>query len=307
MPNKDIQPFVQRNGVSPSYLWLQKGPWTSVLAFLIHRFPNVSKESWQSRMARGDVMDENGTALIESSAYFWGRRLFYYREIEAEAAIPVKEEVLFEDEHILVADKPHFLPVIPSGRFLNETLLVRLKNKLQLHELSPIHRLDRETAGVIIFSKNAHSRGAYQSLFQFRAVHKCYEALAPNLDSMTSSFFYRSKMVPGHPFFSMQEVAGTPNSETHIERLEQIGTISRYRLRPLTGRKHQLRVHLAALGIPILNDNFYPAALPCQADDLSRPLQLLAQSIEFTDPITKEKRFFESRGKLVINQRDVTG
>lgn len=293
-------PLPVRHGVAPSYLWLQKGPWQTMLEFLVQRFPSVSKEIWQSRMMRGEVVDETGQTLSESSSYRWGGRVFYYRELDSETVIPFEEQILFQDQHILVVDKPHFLPVIPSGRFLQETLLVRLKNKLHLHDLSPIHRLDRETAGVIIFSINARTRGAYQRLFQQRAVKKVYEALAPNLTSYEKPFIYRSRMEIGTPFFCMQEVAGEPNSETRIERLEELGEITRYRLNPSTGRKHQLRVHLAALGIPILNDAFYPVAQPCKGDDFCQPLQLLAKSIAFVDPITGKERYFETRRELLI-------
>jgi tRNA pseudouridine32 synthase/23S rRNA pseudouridine746 synthase len=176
---------------------------------------------------------------------------------------------------------------------------VRLKKKHQLHQLSPLHRLDRETAGVMIFSTNPQTRGAYQSLFQQRVVQKEYEALATGSVNVKLPFVYRSRLEPGSPFFRMQEVPGEPNSETHLNHVEKIGEISRYRLRPITGRKHQLRVHLAALKIPILNDSFYPIAQPCKADDFSRPLQLLAKSIAFSDPLTAEKRYFESQRKLI--------
>ena len=291
-------PLPLRQGVAPSYIWLQKGAWHTVYDFLIQRFPEVGNAVWLDRMQRGEVVEESGAVLTSASPYFWGRRIFYYREIEHETPIPFLEQVLFQDRHILVVDKPHFLPVIPTGRFLHETLLVRLKNKLDLPDLSPIHRLDRETAGVMIFSTNLASRGAYQALFQQRTVQKEYQALAAPLPAGTGSFTYRSRMVPGTPFFRMQEIAGEPNSETRIEMLEQIGATSRYRLQPLTGRKHQLRVHMAALGVPILNDAFYPVALPCKADDMSQPLKLLAHSIAFTDPINGQRRFFETQRTL---------
>lgn len=291
-------PLPLRDGVSPSYLWLQKGPWKTLLEFLVQRFPDVPEAVWRARMAREEVVDETGAALNAASPYRWGGRVFYYREIESEPAIPFEEHILFQDQHILVVDKPHFLPVIPGGRFLHETLLVRLKKKLQLDQLSPIHRLDRETAGVMIFSINARTRGAYQSLFQQRLVQKEYEAIAPDLFDVDFPIIHRSHLETGTPFFRMQEVPGEPNSETHIERIEKIGKICRYRLHPITGRKHQLRVHLAALGIPILNDTFYPIAQPCMADDFNKPLQLLAKSIAFNDPITGRERFFESQQKL---------
>ena len=291
-------PLPIRDGVAPSYLWLQKGNWKTLLEFLIQRFPDVDSTTWIARMERGEVVDEHGTAYLQDSSYRWGGRIYYYREIVGETPIPFKEHILFQDQHILVVDKPHFLPVIPTGRFLHETLLVRLKNQQNLPHLTPIHRLDRETAGVIIFSVNLASRGSYQRLFQQRQVEKFYQALAPTHDHLTFPLVHRSHMTEGSPFFRMQESPGTANSETRIELIETLGAISRYRLNPVTGRKHQLRVHLAALGIPILNDAFYPDALPCKADDMSQPLQLLAQSIAFKDPITSQLRQFESQRTL---------
>lgn len=291
-------PLPIRDGVAPSYIWLAAGPWTGMLAFLEQRFPDVAPAIWRSRMSRGEVVDASGVRLHADSPYRIGACIFYYRELEGETPIPFEEHVLYQDEQLLVADKPHFLPVIPSGRFLHETLLVRLKKKTGLAHLTPIHRLDRETAGVIIFSHNPATRGAYQALFQQRAVEKVYEALAPTLASTDFPIVYRSRMVDGTPFFRMQEAAGEPNSETRIEILEHRGDVTLYRLHPVTGKKHQLRVHLAALGMPIINDAFYPVALPCKGDDVSRPLQLLARAISFRDPITGQARHFESARQI---------
>ncbi|MEG2963154.1 MAG: pseudouridine synthase, partial [Janthinobacterium sp.] len=227
-----------------------------------------------------------------------GMRIFYYRELERETPIPFQEEILFQDEHLIVVDKPHFLPMTPGGRFVQETLLTRLKKRLDCADLTPIHRLDRETAGVVIFSRQIASRGAYQSLFQRREVHKTYEALAPVLEGRDFPFTYRSRMVDGDKFFLMREEAGEANSETLIDVIERRGGVNLYRLQPHTGRKHQLRVHLASLGIPIVNDAFYPVALPCKEDDMSQPLQLLARAIDFTDPLSGAPRHFESRRSL---------
>jgi tRNA pseudouridine32 synthase/23S rRNA pseudouridine746 synthase len=249
-------------------------------------------------MARGHVVDGAGMLLLPDSAVCPGTRIWYYRELDVETPIPFEEQVLFRDEHLVVVDKPHFLPMMPAGRFLHETLLVRLKHKLGLADLVPIHRLDRETAGVVLFSSNFASRGAYQSLFQKRSVSKVYEALAAPIEGLAYPHTHRSLMVEGTPFFRMQEVAGEPNSETIVEMLEMRGELALYRLRPHTGRKHQLRVHMASLGAPIANDVFYPAAQPCKGDDFTRPLQLLARSISFIDPLTGEPREFSSERRL---------
>jgi tRNA pseudouridine32 synthase/23S rRNA pseudouridine746 synthase len=286
------------DGVAPSYLWLPHGSWPGLLAFLLERFPEVSEASWRERMARGEVVDKAGAPLSPDSPVRAGARVWYYREIDAETPIPFEEQVLFQDEHLLVVDKPHFLPTTPSGRFVRETLLVRLKKKLGLAQLTPIHRLDRETAGVVIFSQREATRGAYQSLFQKRSVEKVYEALAAPLDGLAFPHTHRSRMVDGTPFFRMQEAPGEPNSETVIELVELRAEAALYRLRPHTGRKHQLRVHMASLGAPIFNDAFYPVALPCKGDDFTRPLQLLARSIAFVDPLTGERREFSSARRL---------
>jgi tRNA pseudouridine32 synthase/23S rRNA pseudouridine746 synthase len=294
-------PLPVKDGVAPSYLWLQQGNWPDMLTFLLAQYPQVLEATWLARMARGEVVNGAGARLAPGSAYRAGMQIFYYRELEAETPIPFDEQILFEDEHLLVVDKPHFLPTIPGGRFLHETLLVRLKKKHGLHDLTPIHRLDRETAGVVIFAKQVASRGAYQSLFQQRTVEKEYEALAPVLPLLSGRalpFVYRSRMVDGTPFFRMQEVDGEPNSETVIDVIEQRQDVALYRLQPRTGRKHQLRVHMASLGIPIINDAFYPQALPCKQDDMSQPLQLLARAVSFVDPFSGELRRFDSERTL---------
>ena len=292
-------PLPVRNGVAPSYLWLTETRAGGMLRFLVERFPDVSLESWAARLQRGEVVDAQGKPLQADSHVRQGMRIWYYRELdEPETPIPFRERILFQDEHLLIVDKPHFLPMIPTGRFLHETLLVRLKAQLELPHLVPIHRLDRETAGVVIFSHNPDTRGKYQSMFQKRVVKKVYEALAGPIEGRAFPFTYRSRMQDAEQFFVSEEVPGEPNSETVVEMIERRGDVVRYRLHPHTGRKHQLRLHLSSLGAPILNDAFYPVALPCKGDDFSAPLQLLARAISFEDPLTGEMRTFESERSL---------
>jgi tRNA pseudouridine32 synthase / 23S rRNA pseudouridine746 synthase len=283
------------DGVAPSYLWLPAGDWPDLLTFLEQRFPAVASATWIARMEKGEVVDATGIRLTPATPYRRGSCIYYYRELDTETPIPFEEAILYQDDRLLVVDKPHFLPVIPTGRFLHETLLVRLKKKTGLAHLTPIHRLDRETAGVVIFSRDIATRGAYQSLFQQRLVDKVYEALAPAMPQLDLPLVYRSRMVDGSPFFRMQEVCGEPNSETHIALIERRQENSLYRLRPLTGKKHQLRVHMAALGMPIVNDTFYPDLHPCKGDDWSSPLKLLARAISFQDPVSGERLRFESQ------------
>lgn len=299
--NHLINPLPVREGVSASRIWLPEGNWKLILDFLVEKFPNIPPQAMQGRMQRGEIMDSKGNCYTLDSPYRSGVHLFYYRELHNETEIPFQATILYRDEHILVADKPHFLPVIPSGRFLHQTLLVRLKKEFQLNELTPIHRIDRETAGVVMFCVNPQSRGHYQSLFQQRKIQKNYQAIAGYNQAMQQQslpLIHRSKMVKGEPFFRMQEVAGEPNSETAIDIIDRQKELALYHLKPISGRQHQLRVHLASLGCPILNDPFYPELLPCKGDDFSKPLQLLAKSIAFIDPITHEKHYFKSQREL---------
>ena len=277
-----------------------------MLEFLVDHFPGIPEQTWISRMSKGEVVDQLGRRLIPGSLYREGACIFYYRELEQETPVPFRESIVFQDEHLLVVDKPHFLPVVPAGRFLRETLLVRLRLQGEPDSLVPIHRLDRETAGLVLFSRNTKTRGMYTALFRDRGIKKVYEALASvPLGSATVNFpiTRRSRIVSGEPFFRMREVPGSTNAETVIELVEQSDGVVRFELRPRTGKKHQLRVHMAAAGFPILNDRLYPEEVfvphADREDDFAKPLKLLARSVAFTDPVNGKERFFESSRVLV--------
>ena len=287
-----------RDGVTPSCVVLPSQGQGSMLDFLAARLPTVSAAGWAQRMAQGDVVDEFGVPVTSGRRFTPGIRLYYYRALDDEAVIPFEEQVLYQDEHILVADKPHFLPVVPGGRYLQHTLLVRLKSRLGLPALSPVHRIDRDTAGLVLFSVQQRTRGAYQALFRNRQITKHYDAIAPWRADLAFPREHTSRLEESPQFFRMQEVPGEPNSHTHMQVLEVAGDWARYRLSPITGKRHQLRVHMAALGLPLRNDPFYPVVNDPPEGDYSRPLQLLARSLAFVDPVTGEGRVFESRQAL---------
>ncbi len=292
-----------KDGVSPSCVALPSGPWATVLDYLLHRIPAVTRDEWATRMAQGEVVDALGQTVPPDAAFRPQSKLYYWRSLPFEHAVPFDEHVVFQDAHIVVADKPHFLPVTPKGRYLHETLLVRLKRKLGIDTLVPMHRIDRETAGLVLFTIQPHTRDAYQSLFRDKQVHKTYEAIAPWRLDLALPCTRRSRLVESTAqFMVMHEAEGEPNAETLIELIQHTDRWGHYRLSPITGQKHQLRAHMAAMGLPLHGDRIYPTLLPQppadQAPDFSSPLQLLARSVRFTDPMTGQARHFESQRQL---------
>lgn len=285
------------DGVGPSCVGLPAGPWATVTDFLLERFPAVPLPVWLERMAHKRVVDEWGELVTPTRPYRAHMRVYYYRALPTEKPIPFEAVVLYQDDHLVVADKPHFLPVTPSGTFLQETLLVRLKNLLGIDGLVPIHRIDRETAGLVLFGVQPEERNAYQGLFRAHQVRKHYLAVAPSSD-LPFPLERRSRIVQDEPFFRQREIDGTPNSHTHVDLQATRGDLGLYALSPVTGKKHQLRVHMNALGLPLVNDRMYPPVAHTPEDDFAKPLQLLAKSIAFTDPVTGQARYFESQRRL---------
>ncbi len=273
------------------------GGWATALDFLSERLPRVSRDEWHRRLLAREVFDGAGQTVAPDARLRAGQHLHYYRDLPDEAPIPFEEHIVFQDEWLVVADKPHFLPVTPTGPYVQQSLLVRLRRRLGLDTLAPIHRIDRETAGLTVFAVQPATRDAYHGLFRKRAVTKTYEAIAPAPRTQAFPRVHRNRLEEdAGAFFRMVEAPGEPNSETRIALLEVRGDLARYALEPLSGRRHQLRVSMNALGLPIVGDQFYPTVRrgPREAEDFSQPLQLLARSLAFTDPVTGQARAFES-------------
>ena len=294
---------VNSEGVSSSRVYLPADKhYPSLLDFFFSQFPHIEKSEWEARFNEGLVMTPDGQTVSPQDAYQPNTHLIYFRRLAKEPEIPCEEEILFQDAHIVVADKPHFLPVTPSCLYLHQTLLNRLKKKTGVQTLSPIHRIDRDTAGLVIFSVNPSERSQYQNLFRDRVVKKVYEAIAPYSAALEKNLpmIYQSRLEESEHFLQMREVEGAPNADTEIEIMEVSKPWAKYRLTPGSGKKHQLRCHLNSLGIPIKGDQIYPILTPYQEYDLdfSNPLQLLAKEIHFKDPISNESRSFFSKRAL---------
>ncbi|MBD0837951.1 RluA family pseudouridine synthase [Streptomyces sp. TRM68416] len=289
-------PLPQRQGVDPVRVRLpQQGAWATVREHLVERLA-AGGGVVDEMFAAGLFVGADGRAVAADAPYVPGMFVWFHRELPDEVPVPFPLEVVYRDAHIVVVDKPHFLATTPRGSHVTETALARLRRELGLPTLGAAHRLDRLTAGLVLFTVRPEERGAYQTLFRDRRVHKEYEAVAPYDASLALPRTVRSRIVKERGELAAREVAGEPNAVSRVELIEhRADGLGRYRLLPETGQTHQLRVHMNALGVPILGDPLYPVvADPGPAGDFRRPLQLLARALEFTDPVTGAEHRFRS-------------
>ncbi|SDP65984.1 tRNA pseudouridine32 synthase / 23S rRNA pseudouridine746 synthase [Arthrobacter sp. ok909] len=313
-------PLPVRDGVNATRLRLpDEGPWETALDYMMHRWGHIDPQGIEDRFDAGEIVGEAGVALDRATPLQDHTFIWYYRTLPPETRIPVELTILHQDDHLLVVDKPHFLPTTPGGTYIQESALVRLRNQLGLPDLIPMHRLDRMTAGILLLSTNPETRGKYQVLFEKRQVQKEYECVsaaepAPGHPAVDFPVVVRNRMTKSRSYLLAEVIDGEPNAETRIERLRTFDStgatdanthVSRetdggprgsidggpgrralYRLEPHSGKTHQLRVHMASLGLGIVNDAFYPELLDKAPDDYTKPLQLLARGIRFVDPIS---------------------
>lgn len=291
-------PLPVRDGLNPTRLRLPgEGGRPTILGYLFDRFPDDTNRL-REKVAAGEVVCGSGEPVTPTTPYRAHTFVYLYRDPPDEPRVPFEIEVLYRDDDLLVVDKPHFLASVPRGRHVVESALVRLRRDLTLPDLVPAHRLDRVTAGVLVFVVRPAVRRAYQELFAQRRVDKEYEAIARFDPGLALPRTVRSRIVKPAGELRCVEVAGEPNAETRIDLVEVRGSLARYHLRPVTGKMHQLRVHLNTLGIPIVGDGFYPVLRDVAPDDYSAPLQLLARRLEFVDPLSGHTRIVESARRL---------
>lgn len=320
-------PLPVRDGVNATRLRLpDEGPWETALDYMMHRWGHIDPQGIEDRFDAGEIVGEAGIALDRTTPMQDHTFIWYYRSLPPETRIPVELNILHQDDHLLVVDKPHFLPTTPGGTYIQESALVRLRNQLGLPDLIPMHRLDRMTAGILLLSTNPETRGKYQVLFEKRQVQKEYECVAaaepaPGHPTVDFPVVVRNRMTKSRSYLLAEVVHGEPNAETRIERLHTFGAPdggphaatdsaphsapdvgpqrrALYRLEPHSGKTHQLRVHMASLGLGIVNDAFYPELLDKAPDDYTKPLQLLARGIRFVDPISGTPVEYRSRLEL---------
>lgn len=275
-------------------------PYPSMLGFLCQRFPQVDPGCWERRIAEGKVLGEDGRPITLDSPYQPQKRIRYFREVEQEPVIPFTEKILFHDDEILVSCKPHFLPVTPGGRYVDSCLLHRLRKSTGNDDLVPLHRIDRETAGIVLFSVNKKTRALYNDLFLSGNIQKTYHALSAGTgEPGKSAWFIENRIVPGEPWFRMTTEPGAVNARSRIDLVQLKGGLARFQLSPETGKTHQLRLHMSGLGFGILNDRYYPFLQAERADDFANPLQLLAKQVQFRDPVTGKTMEFQSERELL--------
>lgn len=279
----------------------------TVLEYLILKFPYIDALTWQQRIADGKVHYHDDSLVTAQSPFQPQQRIYYYREVENEPVIPSQESIIFQDSHILVAYKPHFLAVTPGGAYINECLQNRLRRSTGNESLQAMHRLDRVTAGLVLFSINPNTRHYYHDLFKTRKIHKTYQAIAQvshTENLIGQEWEVKNRIVQSEPRFLMQvddsETNNEVNSHSIIRCLKQDNGKALFELSPITGKTHQLRLHMQTLGWPILNDKYYPQLQPLSADEYSAPLQLLAKELKFIDPVTQKPRCFTYNGNLSL-------
>lgn len=278
---------------------------TTVLEYLIVKFPDIKAEIWQQRVTDGKVHWHDGTLITADTAFQAQQRVYYYREVENEPVIPFEEKIIFQDEHILVAYKPHFLAVTPGGSYINECLQNRLRIRTGIESLQALHRLDRATAGLVLFSVNPDTRNLYHQLFDAHKIHKTYQGIAALVDNKNmagkhiigenitgKTWEVKTRLEKSTPTFLMRVTEGEPNSHSIIRCLEQSNDKALFELNPVTGKTHQLRLHMKTIGYPLLNDKYYPQLQDETADIYTQPLQLLAKELRFIDPVTQLPREF---------------
>ncbi len=275
----------------------------TVLDFLIAHFTRVDESLWRQRMAEGKIHWEDKTLITEHDAYVSQGRVFYYREVEQEPVIPFEEEILYQDDEILVVCKPHFLPVTPAGIYVQECLLNRLRKRTGIQTLAPMHRIDRETVGIVLFSVNSDNRHLYHGLFSHPgSIQKTYRAFArvegQEKPQPGQRWTIENRIVDGTPWFRMTTAKGEINARSEITCLKVREDRALFELSPLTGKTHQLRLHMSDLGYPLVNDRLYPELQPKSLDNFEAPLQLQAYRLAFTDPMTNEQRCFKSKREL---------
>ncbi|MBM7071146.1 pseudouridine synthase [Shewanella sp. 202IG2-18] len=286
----------------PSYIFIPDNVSSqlTVVDFLIQQFPHVSAETWHQRIKQSKIHWQDNSSLNLDTLCRPRQRVYYYREVQQETKVPFTERILFENDRFLIVFKPHFLPVTPSGNYVNECLVHRLRIKTGIETIAPAHRLDKDTAGLMLFTKLPECRNTYHSLFKDGNIHKQYQAIAKLTPEARSEFTQRGqqhweikdKLVRGEPSFLVKQTSGEANTHSKIRLIQVKGDYGLFELEPITGKTHQLRVHMLGLGMPILNDRFYPELQPKSEPTFENPLNLLAQKLAFTDPIDQQNHVF---------------
>ncbi|ADG80582.1 Pseudouridine synthase OS=Tsukamurella paurometabola (strain ATCC 8368 / DSM / CCUG 35730 /CIP 100753 / JCM 10117 / KCTC 9821 / NBRC 16120 / NCIMB 702349/ NCTC 13040) OX=521096 GN=Tpau_4011 PE=4 SV=1 [Tsukamurella paurometabola] len=293
-----VPPLPLRDGVDATRLVIAEEEAGHALGDVLQaRFPGTAAYL-AGEYASGSVVTSGGAPLGPASPVTARQAVWLYRELPHEVPVPFPMPIIHADDRIVVVDKPHFLATMPRGARVVQSALVRLRRELGEPSLSPAHRLDRLTAGVLLFTRDPAVRGPYQQLFAQGLARKEYAALAPLRRDLELPATVESRIEKTPGIMRAYEVNGPVNARSHVELEAELGTIARYRLRPETGKTHQLRLHMSRLGVPILGDPLYPEPREVIDGDFTDPLRLLARRLAFVDPIDGAEREFVSSREL---------
>ena len=317
----NVGPLPPRDGLGATRARVPDGDGSSALDFIWHlvatqrhRHPDDDRDAVLARFAEGLVVKRDGSNLSPDTWLEPGTDVFFYRRPAPEPPVPFTITTVFEDDDVLVVDKPPFLATMPRASHITETATVRLRRSTGNEELTPAHRLDRATSGLLLLTKRREIRGAYQELFARREVSKEYEAIAPLLDAPSAPWRHHLDKQPGEPAARVIPEA-EPNAETVVADVTRLdmpieealssrygvtGPLGRYVLQPITGRTHQLRVQMMVEAAPILGDRIYPTLLPAETEDFSLPMLLRCVRLGFTDPLRGQPRDFRLPGNWPV-------
>ena len=261
-----INPATNRSPVNDGFEYREQvgsdGDARTVLSYLSHRYPHSSPAEWAMRIQSGRVLVDSRLAQYGTILHA-GCHLVWHRPPWIEPDAPRSFSILYEDDDVLAVSKPAGLPTLPGANFLQATLLYLVRTYAP--DAVPLHRLGRWTSGLVLCARNPHAQRALMQQWSANTIGKRYRALAAGLPSWDEMTITTPIGPVSHPLLRSLHAAspqGKP-SRSHVTVLERHADSFLCDVRIATGRPHQIRIHLASKGHPLMGDPLYgPGGLP---------------------------------------------